>query len=240
MALLTKDDLNINGFGSSAGGSFRNVTLNGSAKVNGDLDCMEFESNGHGSVNGNLTAQKIRLNGLGKLNGTVRSTGSVQMDGKGYIEKDAFIKKMTINGLATIGGHVKGHELILNGKTTINGDCEVEAFKAEGAFKIKGLLNADQISIKAHGFCQADEIGGQEIRVRFQKGRFFKLFKPFLSIKLEANSIEGNIIELENTHAKVVRGENIIIGADCEIDLVEYSGTLKNTKGSKIKESKKI
>lgn len=240
MASLTKEDLTINGFGSSGGGSFGKVTLNGSGKVNGDVDCLEFESNGHGTVNGNITSQKIRMNGYGKLNGSVKSTVSVQIDGKGYIEKNATVKKMTTNGFVTIGGPVKGHEFVLNGNAKINGDCEVELFKADGAFKINGLLSADQIHIKAHGHCQAEEIGGQDIRVRFQKSGVLKFLKHFISLKLETRLIEGNTIELENTHAKVVRGENIIIGPNCEIELVEYTGTLKNLKGSKIKESKKI
>ena len=240
MDLLTKEDLSINGSGSSAGGTFRNVDLNGFGKVNGNLECVSFESNGFGTVNGDVKAKTVRMNGFGKINGSVHSSEFVQIDGKGSIEREATINKMTINGLGTIGGPVKGNEIEINGKVTINGDCEVDQFKADGGFKIKGLLNADKIDIKAQGNCHAQEIGGQDIRVRFHKRGIMNFLKPFISFKLETNLIEGNTIELEGTHAKVVRGETIVIGRNCEIDLVEYTGTLKNEKGSKIKDAKKI
>jgi cytoskeletal protein CcmA (bactofilin family) len=240
MELLTKEDLSINGLGSSGGGTFRKVDLNGHGKVNGNLECVALESNGFGTVNGDVEAMTVRMNGFGKINGSVSSTELIQIDGKGSIERGATINKMTINGLTSIGGPVKGNELEINGRVTINGDCEVDHFKADGGFKIKGLLNADKIDIKAQGNCQAQEIGGQDIRVRFHKRSFLNFLKPFISLKLETNLIEGNTIELEGTHAKVVRGEHIVIGRDCEIDLVEYTGTLTNDKGSKIKETKKV
>jgi cytoskeletal protein CcmA (bactofilin family) len=240
MDLLTKEDLSINGSGSSGGGTFRKVDLNGFGKVNGNLECMEFESNGFGTVNGDLTAKTVRMSGFGKINGSVTSTELIHIDGKGFIEKGATINKMTINGLGTVGGPIKGNELEINGKVTINGDCEVDHFKADGAFKIKGLINADKIDIKAQGNCLANEIGGQDIHVRFHKSAFMNFLKPFISLKLETGLIEGNTIELEGTHAKVVRGEHIVIGKNCEIDLIEYTGTLKNDKGSKIKETKKV
>ncbi|HET6873027.1 MAG TPA: cytoplasmic protein [Sporolactobacillaceae bacterium] len=240
MELLTKEDLSINGSGSSAGGTFRRVDLNGHGKVNGNLACVAFESNGFGTVNGDVEAQTVRMNGFGKINGSVSSTETVQIDGKGFIEKGATINKMTVNGLTTIGGPVKGNNLVINGKVTIEGDCEVDQFNADGGFKIKGLLSADKIEIKVQGNCHAQEIGGQDIRVRQHTRGFMNLLKPFFSLKLETNLIEGNTIELEGTHAKVVRGETIVIGRDCDIELVEYTGTLKNEKGSKIKEVKKV
>ncbi|WEG12943.1 cytoplasmic protein [Pullulanibacillus sp. KACC 23026] len=240
MEILSKEDLTINGVGSSAGGSFRHVELNGSGKVVGDVACQTFESNGKGTVTGNLHTEKMAMSGAGTINGCLQSTDSAQIDGKGLIEKDVMMNRMTINGYATMNGSVKGNELTINGKVSIHGDCEVEQFKTDGAFTIDGLLNADQIIVKAHGNCKAKEIGGQDIHIRAQTRGLLKFLTPFLSGQLETDLIEGNTIKLEGTHAKVVRGEHIIIGPNCDIGLVEYTGTLQNSKGSNVKEARKL
>ncbi len=240
MTTLSKDNLTINGSGASAGGTFNKVTLNGSGKIQSDIICNKFECNGTGTVNGDLRAQTIRINGIGKLNGAVYSTESLQIDGKGQIEKDVTIKTMTVNGLATIGGPIKGQTLEINGKATVQKDCEVEFFKAQGIFKIYGLLNAEQIDVQVHGNCQVDEMGGQEIRVKVRRHRFFKFLEKFWPAQLQTRLIEGTTIDLEATHAKVVRGEHVVIGADCEIDLVEYTGSLKTSPDAKIGEAKHV
>jgi cytoskeletal protein CcmA (bactofilin family) len=45
--------------------------------------------------------------------------------------------------------------------------------------------------------------------------------------ELTADIIEGDDVYLENTQAKVVRGNNIELGPDCEIELVEYKDSFK-------------
>jgi cytoskeletal protein CcmA (bactofilin family) len=46
---------------------------------------------------------------------------------------------------------------------------------------------------------------------------------------LEAEIIEGDEIMLENTTAKIVRGNNVMLGAGCDIGTVEYkSNYVKN------------
>jgi len=57
---------------------------------------------------------------------------------------------------------------------------------------------------------------------------------------LTVNSIEGDDLRLSNTRAKVVRGKNVIIDSGCEIDLIEYTDSLQVSRGSSVKEKKKI
>jgi len=58
----------------------------------------------------------------------------------------------------------------------------------------------------------------------------------FLSVK----SIEADEIQLENTVADVVRGENIVISNGCRIKLVEYTGVLNITGNAIVEEQRKI
>ena len=58
--------------------------------------------------------------------------------------------------------------------------------------------------------------------------------------KLTVDIIEGDDIYLENTHAKVVRGNNITLGPGCEIELVEYKNDFKQDKEAEIGTHRKI
>ena len=44
--------------------------------------------------------------------------------------------------------------------------------------------------------------------------------------ELTTELIEGDEIYLENTNAKIVRGNNITIGEGCNIGLIEYRGEI--------------
>jgi hypothetical protein len=61
--------------------------------------------------------------------------------------------------------------------------------------------------------------------------------RPFT---LEVETIEGEEIDIEGTKADLVRGRNVVIGSGCEIERVEYSGTLTVDKTAKVEEQVKI
>jgi cytoskeletal protein CcmA (bactofilin family) len=56
---------------------------------------------------------------------------------------------------------------------------------------------------------------------------------------LEADSIEGDEIFLENTKARMVRGKKITIGAGCEIETVEYSDSLEVSPEARVQHQSK-
>jgi len=47
-------------------------------------------------------------------------------------------------------------------------------------------------------------------------------------------------IYLENTHAKIVKGDNIKIGSECKIELVEHKESFKKDDKSEVITFKKI
>jgi cytoskeletal protein CcmA (bactofilin family) len=57
---------------------------------------------------------------------------------------------------------------------------------------------------------------------------------------LTSNIIEGDLIYLENTNAKIVRGKNVTIGAGCKIELVEYKESFKKDEKSVVDKYNKI
>ena len=52
--------------------------------------------------------------------------------------------------------------------------------------------------------------------------------------ELVTDLIEGDDIYLENTHAKVARGNNITLGPGCEIGIVEYKNDFKQDKAAEV------
>lgn len=219
-------NLLINGFGFSNGGHFDSAVINGKGTLKGDLLCNSFVCNGAGTVLGDVKSEKIKISGNTKIKGKIYAT-QLTVDGRGSFQSDVFFNNMTISGMSSIGGNVKGEELKVQGRFTVDGNCEVEKFKSEGQFTIGGLLSAENIEIHTHGECKAKEIGCQTIKVKQKTNFFLDLIKTVKSVKLVVDVIEGDNISLENTKAQVVRGNHIIIGQNCEIDLVEYKDTLK-------------
>ena len=58
--------------------------------------------------------------------------------------------------------------------------------------------------------------------------------------ELTADVIEGDNVYLENTTARVVRGNNITIGQGCKIEMVEYKEDFKTEGKSEVGMDKKI
>lgn len=240
MDTKSRGDLVINGFGASNGGQFRVVTLNGRGTINSDLECMEIDCNGSGTINGNVISDKVKVNGHGRFSGNLEAQ-NLSIDGSARIDKNLSVEKLKVSGKGTVGGKVKSEEITIQGTFTVGEDCEAEIFKAESQFTIGGLLNADHIDIKMFGECKAKEIGGQTISVK-KKGSSLvgNLLKPFFKPQLEAELIEGDKIELENTTAKIVRGNQVSIGPNCQIGLVEYTEEFSMDKKAMVTENRRV
>ncbi|MFP5110472.1 polymer-forming cytoskeletal protein [Neobacillus sp. C211] len=239
MDTKSRGDLVINGFGASNGGQFRVVTLNGRGTVNNDLECLELDCNGSGILNGNVISEKAKVNGHAKVRGSIDSK-ILTIDGSARIDKNLSAEKLKVSGKATVGGRVKCEEIKIQGTFTVGEDCEAEIFKAESQFTIGGLLNADQVDIKMFGECKAKEIGGQTITVKAKGSLVGNLLKAFFKPQLETELIEGDKIELENTIAKVVRGNQVWIGPNCQIGLVEYTEEFSMDKKAIVTENRKV
>lgn len=148
-----------------------------------------------------------------------------------------------IDGTARLDGHWSGDEIELNGTATVAYDCQAERFVSRGAFHIGGLLNAGTINVKMAGGCRAREIGCERILVRQGAALsiFNKLFSSFTNRpKLEADTIEGDIVDLEYTRARVVRGNHVTIGPGCQIDQVEYRQSVQLHEEAQVNSRRKL
>ena len=227
MEKRSKSDLKIYGSGSSAGGKFNRVTIMGEGRINGDVDCINLKIYGEGEVNGNLKAED-----------------TVDIKGQTEIKGDLKAKNIKIQGEIEVDGDLFVDEAKITGNIRADRDCNAEIFTLEGGFTIDGLLNADMLKINLYWPSKAREIGGSEITIKKDGKLSFlglkNMIQPSGHNELTVDIIEGDDIYLENTAAKVVRGNNITIGSGCKIELVEYKESFKQDKGAEIGTHRKI
>lgn len=256
------NDLKISGSGFSNGGTYNDVKISGSGEIKGDLKCNYLKISGSADICGNVEAKEIRSSGSCKIMGNlkvenIKISGSshirggmvaetIEISGSCDIQGNIGTETIEISGSSDVKGSLSSKEVRISGASTIKDNCEADKFLARGAFDIGGLLNAENIKIYVGGKCRAREIGGTSIEVRYlsdNDGMFMKLFKTMFNgsyRRLETSIIEGDNIYLENTTASVVRGKNIEIGPNCNIDSVEYQQELKISQDSQVKEQKKV
>jgi cytoskeletal protein CcmA (bactofilin family) len=242
MADQTRTDIKTAGGGTFTGGTYGDVTFNGSGTMNGDVDAITYRVNGAGTSNGRVKAQSIIVNGTASFNGEVQSNEFV-VNGDANVRDGAGVGKLVVKGNLSVGGGVAAHEVELRGFLRMGGDCQAESFVGEGGFTVTGLLNAGNIDITVQAPSTAREIGGERIVVRQPSGGLSSL-TGLLTIwaekRLTAETIEGDVVWLENTTAKVVRGKNVTVGAGCVIDLVEYAETYTPGGAAQVKESRQV
>jgi len=221
-------NLTISGIGNANGGHYDEVRVDGMAKINDDIVCQKFLSNGTLRAKGDLEAGKLQVNGMATISGELRAN-HITIDGTLKTDDGISFSEFNLNGMATVGHHLMGESFQLEGKLNVHGNCEVERFEGSGLFAVDGLLNAGTIDVKIHGKCEAREIGCGFIKICVGSftgiNRMLGKFIPVMNPLLITEQIEGDDIYLENTEARIVRGNRVTIGPGCSIDRVEYKET---------------
>lgn len=231
-------DAKISGDGTLPGGNYKNVVINGAGTVDGDLEGAAVKINGAGTLHGDVKAETIVVNGAGTIDGSVQAT-RFDVNGQADVHGGVGVSQVRVRGTVAIDGGVRSHETDVRGEIRVGGDLDADSLTGEGRFTVSGLVNAGLIDWRLHGKSGAREIGGERIVIGEPTG-FTRFVSFFVDQRLVTDSIEGDTLDLEWVKAKVVRGGNIRLGVGCEVDLVEYSGTLTSEAGAQVKEERKI
>jgi len=223
----TYPDLKINGVGQASGGTYREVRIDGVSRLKGDIEC-----------------EKLRLNGMATAQGTIRAR-ELECDGKLNAVRLLEAGNAVLNGMIKVKGEFRGEKVELNGYIVVQGDLSAESFHGRGCVEVGGLLNAGEVDLTAEGRCTAREIGGESIRIRRGTGgsRWRTMWSwaiPKLTAITEADTIEGDRIDLEHTTASVVRGSVVHVGRGCKIGRVEYTEELKVHPEAKVDDQVKV
>ncbi|WP_239618616.1 bactofilin [Cohnella mopanensis] len=220
MADNTRRDMKMLGETTSVGGRYRNIKLTGESIFNGDVDCIKLYNTGEVKVMGNLKTEELKITGECEVQGQLEA---LVVRGRGEVK---------------VSSGVRMENVKFTGNLDAKGDCEAGSIELAGAFNVSGLLSADGLYVKMFGPCMAREIGGTTLRVKRSKAT--KLLNFFMfkgDSNLNAEQIEGDVVELEHTNAAIVRGNRVIIGQGCQIGRVEYRDSLDIHKSANVKDS---
>ncbi|QDP39040.1 polymer-forming cytoskeletal protein [Radiobacillus deserti] len=233
-------ELKISGSGTTSGGSYGYVKINGSGTVLGDLICKEFVSGGSSKVEGDLTIELVDIKGKTSIEGSMQAQ-TVQVQGTCKVAGSASVRELIVKGTTKIAGAIIGEELLFKGALKVNGDCDVTQARMHGSFTVSGSLKTEFLSVKLHGRCSATSIYAKRLEV--VKGGFsFGLENLFegLAKELRTDMIEGEAIYLEHTRANTVRGKNVHIGPNCQIKYVEYKEEITIAPDAVVREKKQV
>lgn len=250
-------DLTISGVGTSTGGEFDTVDINGAGTVNGDLRCKSISINGTGTIHGDVEFSNVfSANGAGTVKGCV-SGGRLEVNGSGHISRDARFESMTVNGVCKVVGELdcgyaeingtctaerglRAEECRNNGVLTVDGDLCAERYVARGAFRISGLLSADDIDIKFVRGAKVREIGGGRVRIRKYDNTGTRILDmladwiPGTTKRLTCELIEADEVSVEDSEVGVIRGDVVVVGPNCAVGRVEYRTSLDIHPSSKV------
>ena len=236
-------DMKIAGAGVVGGGEYDKISISGSAKAEGLIRCKELHCAGAFSGSADIECENdIKISGAFSNSGTVKSkefksSGSAKT---GTISAEI----IKVSGAFKVEGNLKAGELKIGGGLKTTGDIEAEKAEITGGISCGGLINAEELRIElsSSGCSKAENIGGSKIIVENyrENGILNRIFGRKSCNFVVSESIEGDEIIIEHTKAKTVTGKFVMIGEDCEIELLQYSESAEISPKAKIRRCEKI
>lgn len=213
------------GAGSSGGGVFKEVMLEGAHKITGNIECDHFHTAGTCKALADISC--LTFDGAGAM--TLQSIKT---------------KEMTVAGSCTCHGVIDCEVLQAEGYLSADEEVNAEEIRLEGKIKVLGSINAETVTLLLHEPSQVKEVGAGKVEVRksTRKSKSWNVFTKFMikKVELEAHQIEADDVYLEYCRALKVCGDKVVIGPNCVIEDVEYRGVLEIHPTSKVKHQKQI
>lgn len=240
---MRMQNISIMGEGSISSGNYQTVRVMGDGKILGYIEAGKLSIMGTLASESALKVGYLSISGEGKF-GAVDAE-NIRIMGTGEFNGAVKTKTIKIMGEAEIRDSLKAQEITIMG--SLEGkSLESETFVSNGAFELEAL-NANDIKVTLRGPCKALEIGGETIKVKYPRVKKILLdvldillFRKTKRVGLIADTIEADSIYLENTVAKAVKGNNVVIGSGCKIRSIEYKETLYIDNSSIVEKSLQI
>ncbi|TLG74248.1 hypothetical protein [Culicoidibacter larvae] len=228
----------ISGKGLIPEGNFDYVKVNGSGKAFKPVTIKLLEINGNLTAMAPIIAEVINITGTGKFRELTSEKFSVY--GGASIDGPSSIEHLNIRGNFKSTGNISSNRIDVYGKLRCTGEIEAENVMTEGAI-VAELVNAENITMNVWHRSTISIIQATSIQVfknpLHKVSEFFSTRDGFC---LVVNEIEADRISLVATKAQIVRGEDVTIGEGCNIELVEYTGTLTVAPGAIVKSQVKV
>ncbi len=234
----------ISGSGTISGGEHGNIRISGSAKINGDIDCYDVHCSGSVHAYGNIQSKTyIKCSGSISCDQSLQAAEYIHCSGSCKTFGSLRAKHIHISGSCKTQDSIYGEEIKVSGSLSVANNVEGEIILLSGGCQIHGNMNGEHIELNpSDATMQISSIGGTQITVKDvrENTNFFVRFFGRTGGQLISELIEGDTVQLVNTECKIIRGKNIIIGANCKIDRVEYTESLTIDASAAVKEQIKF
>ncbi len=217
----------------------------GSCRVSGDVRAERIKTAGSCTIEGDVHADEVKIAGTQSVEGSLKSK-EITSAGSLKVSEDVEAEKFLSRGGFEIGGLLSAEEIKIelgSGTVTEIGGTRIEVRRRGRAFWGWRLSPKRERGVRVMVLEDIfEEIGriGEEVTRAVGEGLEHAFGWSYSPGYLEADTIEGDEIFLENTKARVVRGKKIQIGEGCEIESVEYSDSLEIAPGAQVKEQKRV
>lgn len=244
-------DLNISGSGQITPGEYDTIRISGSGHLGDAVRCKNLYVSGSANGSNVVCERDFHISGSCAFSGKV-TAGNVAISGGTSFGGDVeATDRIAVSGGMRCDGDVRCKQLQVSGNGRVSGDVEAELAKIRGALDCDGLLNAEEVDIEFNKGMEVGSIGGSKIVIYKRHGEEKKkrarlpLFaslikKTTVGEVCVKNSIEGDEIALEGVVAPRVSGRVVAIGADCEIELVQYSEQVEASTEAKVGRTERI
>jgi len=236
-------DMRISGSGTISSGEYDKIRISGSGRSDGPIRCESLHCSGAFSGASDIECvNDIHVSGSFRNEGTIKAK-ELSVSGSARNGAGLVAESVKVSGSFKVEGNLKAGELRVSGGVKVEGDIEAESARVSGGIACTGLINAEELWVDISGSdCRVESIGGSRITIedRHAKGLIEKLFGSRRGRFTVSESIEGDEISIEGTRAKTVTGRQVVIGKDCQIDLVQYTEAVEISPEAKIGKCVKI
>ncbi|AWB43814.1 hypothetical protein DCC85_05965 [Paenibacillus sp. CAA11] len=151
-------------------------------------------------------------------------TGKLKVQGDCSIKKQLHARE--VHNLGSLRLHrIKAGQILSSGYLAIKEQADAEEIWVDGAVRGNRLFASRTIELCLGSTCRAEQIkAGQSIIVKPSSRMLNTLMQPFR--RLTCHTLKSPHINLYHTHAKLVEGEDIVIGPGCKIENIRYSRSL--------------
>jgi cytoskeletal protein CcmA (bactofilin family) len=224
----------------------------GSCRVAGDIKATLMKTAGSCVIEGDVQADELKIAGTQTVEGALRAK-EITSAGSLRVSEDVEAEKFLSRGGFEIGGLLSAEEVKIElggGKVSEIGGTRIEVrrrgrsfwdWRREPRVHIHMRRGPEDLGETLESIFEDLERIGEEVgRAVGESFSYSYGWAGRGSGYLEADTIEGDEIFLENTKARVVRGKKVQIGEGCEIETVEYSESVEIAPGAGVKEQRKV
>lgn len=230
-------EIKISGTGTVPSGEYFSIKIWGDGDILGNIKSSQIKVVGTAISKGEIVSDILNVSGTFNCNENVSSEALIKVTGSANVKGKLKGNEVNIYGNLAVDKNIEVDKLKVMGEIETLKDCECTTFNLNGSAKIDGLLSADNVKMKLYGKSYIKEIGGEEIVVEINTIKKILSLGAIESGYLTSTLIEGDKINLINTKCDLVRGHNIVIGSGCNINKIEYTGTLTVDQRSEVGES---